>query len=69
MIVLPVEGMTCEACEATINGKVTSMAGVVSCSASHQAKSATIVYDPSRVTLDSLVAAIGESGYQASLPN
>jgi copper chaperone CopZ len=68
-IVLPVDGMVCEGCESTIREKLSALDGVVSCTASHTGKTATVVYDPTKVKPDALVAAIGETGYKARLPN
>jgi len=67
-VVLPVDGMVCEGCESTIAEKLTALSGVVSCTASHTAKTATIVYDPTKVQPEALVAAIGETGYKARMP-
>jgi copper chaperone CopZ len=62
-----VQGMTCGGCEVGVKMKVKKLAGVESVDASHKEGTARVVYDPSRVTPEQIIAAIEELGYKAEL--
>lgn len=63
---LPVEGMACEACSTKVGKTLTSLEGVISGSACHQSKKATVLYDPAKLKAEQLVAAINGAGFKAS---
>ena len=65
---LPVKGMTCAACQSFVQRTLESQAGVRSASVNLMMERATVEYDPLTVSPQSLVAAINDTGYQASLP-
>jgi len=67
-ITLPVEGMTCAACQATVQKALTRQPGVLDASVNLMMKSAAVTYDPARVQPEALVEAIRETGYGAELP-
>lgn len=67
-IVLPVEGMTCFACEASVEGALEGLPGVDSAKASAKSKNVLVEYQPGRVTFDQMVEAISRTGYKANLP-
>ncbi len=67
-IILPVEGMTCAACQATVQKALQRQPGVLDASVNLMMKSAAVTYDPARVQPEALVEAIRETGYEAELP-
>ena len=66
-IVVDIKGMTCNSCVKTINSTVRKQNGVVSANVDLQGEKATIVYDPEVITKETIVKAIEESGFEASL--
>ncbi|MDR0330243.1 MAG: sulfite exporter TauE/SafE family protein [Chitinispirillales bacterium] len=64
-IVLRVAGMFCAHCEETICGTLSAVEGVECATASYSRGTATVTYDPSRVTLDAVSAVINGLGYDA----
>jgi Cu+-exporting ATPase len=67
-ITLPVEGMTCAACQATVQKALQRQPGVLDASVNLMMKSAAVTYDPALVQPGALVDAIRETGYEAELP-
>jgi Cu+-exporting ATPase len=67
-ITLPVEGMSCAACQATVQGALRATPGVTHAAVNLMTHEATVVYQPSLVTPAALVAAVNETGYVAHLP-
>jgi mercuric ion binding protein len=65
---LRVEGMYCSGCEATVRSVLTGLDGVSEAQADNDTQTATVTYDPARVTPRQMVQAINNSTYyQASL--
>jgi len=67
-ITLSVKGMTCFTCELSVQSAVKKLDGVTEAKASGPQGTATIRYDPARVTPQQLVEAIKSTGYTAALP-
>lgn len=65
---LDVQGMTCAACSAAVERAVGKLAGVQSASVNLAAESLTLDYDPTEISLQQVVGAVAEAGYQAILP-
>jgi Cu+-exporting ATPase len=65
---LPVKGMTCAACQSFVQRTLESQVGVRSASVNLMMERATVEYDPLTVSPQTLVTAINETGYEASLP-
>ncbi|MFC1693387.1 heavy metal translocating P-type ATPase [Candidatus Latescibacterota bacterium] len=66
---LPVIGMTCANCAATIERTLTKrVSGVTSTSVNLASETATVEYDPSVVTLETLAEAVDRAGYTLVLP-
>lgn len=64
---LQVEGMYCPACEATVEGLLGDLDGVSEAVADHRSRTATVTYEPSRVTPAEMAKAInGQTPYEAS---
>jgi len=67
-VTIPVSGMTCAACQASVQKALEAQAGVRSASVSLMLRSADVAYDPASTSAEALVEAIRRSGYEASLP-
>jgi Cu+-exporting ATPase len=65
---LPITGMHCAACVGRVQGALEGAAGVRSAVVNLMTNTATVVYDPTTVTPDGLVARVGTTGYGASVP-
>jgi Cu+-exporting ATPase len=62
-ITLPVSGMTCASCVRTVEKGLARTDGVDACQVNFAAETATVAYDPARVTPARLVAAVRDVGY------
>jgi Cu+-exporting ATPase len=68
-ITLPVDGMTCAACQANVQRALTAAPGVSKAAVNLMTHEATVHYDPSATDPARLVAAINDTGYAAKLPD
>ena len=59
-----VEGMTCTGCERTVSKVVGNIEGVSSSEADLSSSTVTVVYDPSKVTIDKIQEAVTRVGYK-----
>lgn len=62
-ITLPVSGMTCANCAATIERRLRKLPGVITVTVNLASARATIQLDPGQVTLDRVIERIEQSGY------
>jgi copper chaperone CopZ len=67
-IVIPVEGMACIACAATVKRALKAIDGVPQVEVNLERRSAQVTYAPGKVAPDRLVAAINKLGYRAGTP-
>ena len=67
-IEIPVEGMTCAACQVSVQKALQRQPGVLDAAVNLMLKSAAVTYDPAVATPEGLVAAIRDTGYEAELP-
>ena len=67
-VTLPVEGMTCAACQANVQRALTAAPGVSKAAVNLMMHEATVHYDPSATSPEQLVAAINDTGYMSHLP-
>jgi Cu+-exporting ATPase len=67
-ITLPVEGMTCAACQANVQRALTAAPGVAKAAVNLMTHEATVHYDPAATSPVKLVEAINETGYVSHLP-
>jgi P-type Cu+ transporter len=67
-ITLPVEGMTCAACQANVQRALTAAPGVTNAAVNLMMHEATVHYDPSATSPEKLVDAINDTGYVSHLP-
>ncbi len=63
MIVIAVEGMTCEGCASHINVALKRIKGVYSAKANYPEKNVKVVYNPQQVTVDRIKQGIRDAGY------
>lgn len=67
-VVLPIQGMTCAACQAHVERSLRAAPGVLDATVNLLAHSARVMYEPAESSPQDLVAVVGESGYEAALP-
>jgi Cu+-exporting ATPase len=68
-ITLPVEGMTCAACQARVQKVLERAPGVASATVNLLLRNATVAFDPRATTPAALVEAIEATGYESYLPS
>jgi copper ion binding protein len=61
--VIKVEGMMCEHCVGAVTRAVTALEGVSAVAVSLEAGTATVKYEPEKVGVEAIKAAIEEQGY------
>lgn len=67
-VTLPVEGMTCAACQATVQRALGKQPGVTKAAVNLMMHEATVHFDPATTSPAQLVAAINDTGYVSRLP-
>jgi Cu+-exporting ATPase len=67
-VTLPVEGMTCAGCQATVQRALSETPGVTDAAVNLLLKNAVVRYDPATTTPQRLVDAVRARGYGAELP-
>ena len=65
---IPVQGMTCAACQASVQRALQRQPGVLDAAVNLMMKSAAVTYDPAVTRPEALVEAIRDTGYEAELP-
>lgn len=65
-VTLSVPGMTCLMCPITVRKALEGVDGVHEASATLSDKSAAVLFDPNRTDVEQLIAAVGNSGFEAS---
>jgi len=65
---LDVHGMTCASCSATVERVVSKLPGVQNANVNLAAETLTFDYDPAEISLQQVVGAVAEAGYQAVVP-
>ena len=68
-VTLPVEGMTCAACQANVQRALQATPGVTQAAVNLMMHEATVQYDPATTDPGKLVAAINDTGYLSHLPS
>jgi copper chaperone CopZ len=59
-----VEGMTCAGCERTVSKVVGNLDGVKWSKADLASSTVSVEYDPAKVNIDAIKAAVGKVGYK-----
>lgn len=67
-IVMPIDGMSCVACVARVKKELSSLPGVSAVNVDLAGRQARIRFDPTRVSLRQLAAAVNRLGYKAGEP-
>jgi Cu+-exporting ATPase len=67
-IVLPIQGMTCAACQTHVERSLRAAPGVLDATVNLLAHSARVMYEPAQSSLRDLVSVVGDAGYEATLP-
>ena len=65
---IPVDGMACVACAASVKSAVKALPGVVGVEVNLEKRNARVTYFASLLTPDRIVAAIDKLGYTAGMP-
>ena len=68
-VTIPVGGMTCAACQASVQRALSKEPGVLDASVNLMTESAAITFDPGLTSPATLVGAIQRTGYEAELPS
>lgn len=68
-VTIPVGGMTCAACQASVQRALSKEPGVLDASVNLMTESAAVTFDPEVTTPSALVGAIRRTGYDAALPS
>ena len=62
-ITLPITGMTCANCSATIERNLKKMPGVAEVSVNYATEKATVAFDPGQTSASAMTSLIGDLGY------
>lgn len=65
--IFKVEGMTCAACASGLKATLSREKGVLAAEVNYEKTTARISFDPSKTSVEKLIAAIGQLGYVAKL--
>lgn len=68
-VALHVERMMCSSCKAAVKAAVTRLPGVQGVAVDVASKTATVEYDPARVSPRRIAEAVNRAGYPAALPD
>ncbi|GAC1654874.1 MAG: hypothetical protein NVS4B3_19230 [Gemmatimonadaceae bacterium] len=66
-VTLRVEGMTCGGCVIGVRKVLARLEGVSTTDVSYENQRAIVTYDPAKVTVGQMIAAIGTLGYKATV--
>lgn len=66
-LTLHVEGMFCAGCAAAVESSLSRVEGIRRVSVSLEDNTATVEYDPSRVSSERMIQAVSDAGYKARL--
>src|SRR5919197_5810529 len=66
-IELPITGMTCASCAARVERKLNKLDGVTA-AVNYATEAADVNFDPARIDMEALIAAVEATGYTAAPP-
>jgi mercuric transport protein len=66
-VTLRVEGMTCGGCAIAARKVLERLDGVTKAEVSYEKQRAVVTYDPERVTVEQMIAAVKKLGYTATV--
>jgi len=61
-----IENMTCKVCDITVRKAMEKVDGVIKATVDYDTKTATVIYDPSKATLEDIAEASTNVGYKAT---
>ncbi len=64
-VTIPVQGMTCIACEVTVNRSLRNLPGVFRSNADARTGQVSVQYDPLKVSIQQVAEAINKTGFKA----
>lgn len=64
---LAIDGMTCGGCAIAARKMLGRLDGVVKADVSYETQIATVLYDPARVKVEQMIAAVKKLGYTATI--
>ncbi len=67
-IKMPVDGMTCSACQSNVKKTIKSIDGVSDVEVSLEKRYAYFTYDPQKVKVENIQKAVNDKGYTAGKP-
>ncbi|MFQ5660892.1 MAG: mercury resistance system periplasmic binding protein MerP [Gammaproteobacteria bacterium] len=67
VVTLEVENMTCMMCPVTVRKSLTRLDGVNKAEVSYKSKTATVTYDPQKVTVAELIRTTTNAGYPSTV--
>jgi periplasmic mercuric ion binding protein len=65
---MPVDGMTCSACQSNVKKTIKSIDGVSDVEVNLEKRFAFFTYDPKKVKVESIQKAVNDKGYTAGKP-
>jgi len=65
---MPVDGMTCSACQSNVKKTIRSFTGVSDVEVNLEKKFAVFTYDPQKVKVEQVQKAVNDKGYTAGKP-
>lgn len=68
-VIIPIEGMVCASCTASVKRKLQSMDGVTEVEVSLERRETRVRYHEGKTSPERLVAAISDLGYKAGTPS
>ncbi len=66
-VTLDVPGMTCKFCPITVRKALSKVPGVIEAKSDYASKTATVTFDPDKVSLSDLTAATANAGYPTTV--
>lgn len=66
LLLIKIDGMHCHKCEATIRKALSNMNGVHEVEVDFPSKQASVLFDPSQVSVKELTGAVTTAGYKVS---
>jgi mercuric ion transport protein len=62
--IFKIKGMTCESCTQHVNNEISKLTGIISCQTSYANANSIVKFDNSKISVDSIAAAINGTGYK-----
>jgi len=62
---IPIEGMTCDACQNHVNHAINQLPGIINVESSYNKANTTVSFDKSKTNINDIINAINSTGYKA----